>query len=375
MLDLDSKRRELEEAGTEINDLRLALKPEKMAAEAQALEAASYAEDFWQDVDQAQRLQTRLSQLKKNLEKFAQVEAEYEDLLALLDLIQEEDEPSLAGELASKEKAWQHQLQELRLQTYFTDKLDASNALLTLHAGAGGTEACDWVSMLFRMYARWAEHEDLALEVLDSVDGDEAGLKSISFAIRGEFAYGLLKHEMGVHRLVRISPFDSSGRRHTSFASLEVLPELDDTIQVDIKEEDLRIDYYRSSGAGGQHVNKTSSAVRLTHLPTNLVVACQNERSQIQNREMAMRMLKAKLYTLARQQQLAEIDDLKGDQKDIAWGNQIRSYVFCPYTLVKDNRTDLQTPDVEGVMDGELNPFIEAMLAKSAAESRQQEGV
>lgn len=368
MLDLDSKRRELEDALTEIEDLRLALKPDQMAEEAKALEAASYQEDFWQDIDQARKLQTELSRLKKSLEQFAQVEAEYEDLLALLDLIQEEDDLSLTPELETREAAWQHQLQELRLQTYFTDKLDTSNAILTLHAGAGGTEACDWVNMLFRMYARWAEHEALSLEVLDSVDGEEAGLKSITFAIRGDYAYGLLKHEMGVHRLVRISPFDSSGRRHTSFASLEVLPELDDTIEVEIREEDLRIDYYRSSGAGGQHVNKTSSAVRITHIPTNIVVACQNERSQIQNREMAMRMLKAKLYTLARQQQLAAIDDLKGEQKDIAWGSQIRSYVFCPYTLVKDNRTDLQTPDVEGVMNGDLNPFMEAMLAMSAAD-------
>jgi peptide chain release factor 2 len=245
----------------------------------------------------------------------------------------------------------------------FTGEHDNSNAILTLHAGAGGTEAQDWTEMLYRMYTRWAEDHDFQIKLLDILDGDEAGIKSVSFMVIGDNAYGYMKSEMGVHRLVRISPFDSSGRRHTSFASLEVMPELDDSIKIDIRSEDLRVDTYRSSGAGGQHVNKTESAIRLTHLPTGVVVSCQTERSQIQNRETAMNMLKAKLFALARAAQMDKIEDLKGNQMEIAWGSQIRSYVFCPYTMVKDHRTGYEQGDVDAVMDGDLDGFINAYLS------------
>lgn len=366
MIDLTNKLRELEEYGEEIAHLRKTLSPETIADNISALEAKTYEEGFWQNVDLASRIQKELSDQRKILSAFNELEEDYDFLLSLCELAIEEEDPEFMRHVEEREHLFSKALQTLRMQTYFDQELDENNAILTLHAGAGGTEACDWVSMLFRMYSRWAEQHDFSVKVLDSVDGEEAGLKSISFKLIGSFAYGMLKNEKGVHRLVRISPFDSSGRRHTSFASLEVLPELDEDIQVEIDDDDLRIDYYRASGAGGQHVNKTSSAVRITHLPTNIVVACQNERSQLQNREVAMQMLKAKLYTLAKEKQLEKVDDLKGEQKDIAWGNQIRNYVFCPYTLVKDNRTDVQVGDINAVMDGDLDPFILAMLAQNA---------
>jgi peptide chain release factor 2 len=251
----------------------------------------------------------------------------------------------------------------MRLATLLTGEYDDSNAILTLHAGAGGTEAQDWVEMLYRMYFRWAEAHGYQVKILDILDGDEAGLKSVSFMVTGDNAYGFLRTEMGVHRLVRISPFDASGRRHTSFASLEVMPELDDSIKIDIRSEDLKVDTYRASGAGGQHINKTESAIRITHIPTGVVVSCQTERSQIQNRETAMKMLKAKLFALARAAQMDRIEDLKGNQMDIAWGSQIRSYVFCPYTMVKDHRTGYEVVDVGKVMDGDLDGFINASLS------------
>jgi len=256
----------------------------------------------------------------------------------------------------------QDEYEKLRLETLFTGEYDNSNAILTLHAGAGGTEAQDWNEMLYRMYTRWAEAHNFQVKLLDILDGDEAGLKSVSFMVIGENAYGWLRSEMGVHRLVRISPFDSSGRRHTSFASLEVMPELDESIKIDIRAEDLRVDTYRSSGAGGQHVNKTESAIRLTHLPTGVVVSCQTERSQVQNRETAMGMLRSKLFALAMAAHMDRIEDLKGNQMEIAWGSQIRSYVFCPYTMVKDHRTGYEVVDVAGVMDGDLDGFINASL-------------
>ena len=254
------------------------------------------------------------------------------------------------------------EIEKLQLQTLLSGKYDKNNAILTLHPGAGGTESQDWAEMLYRMYTRWAAKNGYEVKELDYLEGDEAGIKSVTFEIVGENAYGYMKCEMGVHRLVRISPFDAGGRRHTSFASLEVLPEITDDIQIEINPDDLRIDTYRASGAGGQHINKTSSAVRITHIPTNIVVACQSERSQIQNRETAMRMLKSKLLNLKEQEQKDTIDELKGEQKDIAWGSQIRSYVFCPYTLVKDHRTNFEVGNVESVMDGNIDGFIESFL-------------
>lgn len=378
MIDLNILTGQLEEYREALDELELAFQPEKIKDRITELENLTYEADFWQDVERAKQVQKELTHLKKKQSALQDVQAKYEDLLVLCELAKEETDPAGQKELFdSLETAlanWTEEMATLRLQVYFTGDLDSNNAILTLHAGAGGTEACDWTSMLFRMYERWAEHHAMEVKVLDSVDGDEAGIKSITFHVSGDYAYGMLKTEMGVHRLVRISPFDSSGRRHTSFASLEVLPELDRDIEIDIREEDLRTDYYRSSGAGGQHVNKTSSAVRITHLPTGVVVACQNERSQLQNRETAMAMLKAKLFTLARSRQLEKIDELKGDQKDIAWGSQIRSYVFCPYTLVKDNRTGFENPDITAVMDGEIDSFIETRLAQLAAAKNREDG-
>ena len=273
----------------------------------------------------------------------------------------EEEIKKLTDELSKIEK----EITNLEINTLLSGKYDINNAIITLHPGAGGTESQDWVQMLYRMYTRWAQDNGYAVKELDFLDGDEAGIKSVTALISGEYAYGYLKGEMGVHRLVRISPFDSGGRRHTSFASVEVLPEITDDIEIEINPDDLRIDTYRASGAGGQHINKTSSAVRITHIPTNIVVACQTERSQIQNKETAMKMLKSKLLTLKEKENKEKIEDLKGNQMDIAWGSQIRSYVFCPYTLVKDHRTNYEVGNVQAVMDGDLNGFIDAYLRKS----------
>lgn len=372
MIEFEALGREIDEFEQPLLEVKAALHPEESELRIGELEMRSAQPGFWDDPDHAQTVQRELTQLKKKLALIHTLEEKYDELRLLCELGNEEEDPAVLGELKQLIRQFEKDLETLRLETYFTGELDGNNATMTLHAGAGGTEACDWTSMLYRMYTRWAEDHDMAVRVLDSADGDEAGIKAISFKVEGENAYGLLKNEMGVHRLVRISPFDSSGRRHTSFASVEVIPELDETIHVEIRPEDLRVDYYRSSGAGGQHVNKTSSAVRLTHLPTGLVVACQNERSQIQNRETAMQMLKAKLYTLARQAQLDRVEDLKGSQLDNAWGSQIRSYVFCPYTLVKDNRTEVQTADIDGVMNGDIDPFISASLAQNARVNKKE---
>lgn len=372
MIEFEILEREIAEYEQPLADVKAALHPEQTRLKIEELEMRSAQPGFWDDPDHAQSIQRELTHMKRKIEAIQELEDKFEELKLLCELGNEEEDKTLLEELRQQIKLFDKKLESLKLETYFTGELDGNNATMTLHAGAGGTEACDWTSMLYRMYSRWAEDHDMTVRVLDSADGDEAGLKSISFKVEGENAYGLLKNEMGVHRLVRISPFDSSGRRHTSFASVEVMPELDDTIHVEIRPEDLRTDYYRSSGAGGQHVNKTSSAVRLTHLPTGVVVACQNERSQLQNREIAMQMLKAKLYTLAKQAQLERVEDLKGDQMDNAWGSQIRSYVFCPYTLVKDNRTDIQTADIDGVMDGDIDPFIAASLAQNARTQQKE---
>lgn len=346
----------LERLGTALDIARL-------TDQVKELEARAAEPDFWQDVENAQAVQTKMKHIQARIDRYQSLLADFDDLEVLLELGSEEDDPAIAKEVGEQLQLLDAQIDKLTLETLLTGEHDDSNALMTLHAGAGGTEAQDWCEMLFRMYSRWADSQAFELTVLDYQDGEEAGIKSVSFKVSGPNAYGYLRSEHGVHRLVRISPFDSSGRRHTSFASVEVLPELDSSIHIDIRPEDLKVDTYRSSGAGGQHVNKTSSAVRLTHLPTGIVVACQNERSQIQNRETALNMLKAKLYQLAKQKNLDKIDDLKGDVMDIAWGSQIRSYVFCPYTMVKDHRTNYETGDVDGVMDGALDPFIEAYLA------------
>ncbi len=374
IIEFEEDKEKIREGREKLAELRQALHMEKTELRMEELEHRSAEPEFWNDLEEAKKVQKELTHLKNKRDNFFRLSMLLDDAEVLIELGEEEDDQQVADEVRKKLKVFANEAEALSMETYFTGELDANNAILTLHAGAGGTEACDWTGMLFRMYSRWAEDHDFKLSVLDSVDGEEAGIKSISFKMEGENAYGLLSSEMGVHRLVRISPFDSSGRRHTSFASVEVLPELDDSINIEVRPEDLRVDTYRSSGKGGQHVNKTSSAVRLTHLPTGVVVACQNERSQIQNREVAMQMLKAKLYTMARQAQLDRVEDLKGEQMDIGWGSQIRSYVFCPYTLVKDNRTGVENSDVGAVMDGELDPFIRAWLAQRVSSNDKNIG-
>ncbi len=363
MLEFDNIRLELEGLEAPVATLRESLHIEHVMTQISELEARTQEPDFWNDVEKAQNLQTKLRRLQKKVDSFNALNNEREELLTLCELANEEEDMDSLPELQTGLATLKEDFEKMRLETLLTGEYDRNNAILTLHAGAGGTEAQDWVSMLYRMYTRWAEVHGYEIKVLEYLDGDEAGIKSCSMMLTGENAYGFLRSELGVHRLVRISPFDASGRRHTSFASCEVMPELDDSIEIKIDPSDLRVDTYRSTGKGGQHINKTDSAVRLTHIPTGVVVACQSERSQIQNRETAMNMLKAKLFALAQAAQMEKIEDLKGNQMEIAWGSQIRSYVFCPYTMVKDHRTGYEEVDVDAVMDGHLDGFINAFLS------------
>lgn len=327
------------------------------------LESETVKEEFWQKApSETGKVLSQIKQIKNKVEQYKKIEEEILNLQDLTELANMENDESVAKDILKSTSNLEQEIEKLQLETLLSGKYDKNNAILTLHPGAGGTESQDWAEMLYRMYTRWAAKNGYKVKELDYLEGDEAGIKSVTFEIVGENAYGYMKSEMGVHRLVRISPFDAGGRRHTSFASLEVLPEITDDIQIEINPDDLRVDTYRASGAGGQHINKTSSAVRITHIPTNIVVACQSERSQIQNRETAMRMLKSKLLNLKEQEQKDTIDELKGEQKDIAWGSQIRSYVFCPYTLVKDHRTNYEVGNVESVMDGNIDGFIESYL-------------
>lgn len=304
----------------------------------------------------------RITELKKKLENYNNVVKQYEDVVVLIQLGLEEQDDSITKEAESLANAFIADYEGLRVSTLLDGEYDRNNAILTLHSGAGGTEACDWVLMLMRMYLRWAEKKGYKTEIIDQLPGEEAGIKSVTIEVIGENAFGYLKSEKGVHRLVRISPFDSSGRRHTSFASCDVMPEIDDNIELEINPDDLRIDTYRASGAGGQHVNKTSSAIRITHIPTGIVVQCQNERSQFKNRDFAMKMLKYKLLELEREKQAEKLSDIRGEVKDIAWGSQIRSYVFHPYNMVKDHRTNEEVGNINAVMDGLIDPFINSYL-------------
>ena len=313
-------------------------------------------------MEHSQKILQKTKQLKDKIKRFEKLHSDWEDTLTLIELANEENDESMLGEITSSFNAITEELDSMTLETLLSGPYDKNNAIMTFHAGAGGTEAQDWCSMLIRMYQMWAQKNGYSCSMIDYLDGDEAGMKSATILIEGLNAYGYLKSEKGVHRLVRISPFDASGRRHTSFASIEVMPEMDDSIQIDIRSEDLHVDTYRSSGAGGQHINKTSSAVRITHIPTGIVVACQTQRSQHQNRDYAMKMLTAKLLELAEQQHKDKIEDIKGVQKEIAWGSQIRSYVFHPYNLVKDHRSGFEMGNIGAVMDGELNGFINAYL-------------
>jgi peptide chain release factor 2 len=334
-----------------------------MENELEELEHRASEPEFWNDAGNSQKVLQRTKTLQNKLENYKMLVKDSEETLTLIELGLEEKDDTILEEVNSSFEDVSARYEKLRLETLMTGEYDANNAIITLHAGAGGTEAMDWVQMLFRMYTRWAEKNDFTVQVLDMLDGDEAGIKSVTVKISGEYAYGYLRSEKGVHRLVRISPFDASGRRHTSFASMEVMPELDDSVKVEINPDDLKMDVYRASGAGGQHVNKTSSAVRITHIPTGIIVACQNERSQLQNREMAMKMLKAKLLELKEREQAEKLSQIQGEQMDIAWGSQIRSYVFCPYTLVKDHRTNYEDGNVQKIMDGEIDGFIHAYLS------------
>lgn len=366
MVELDLLQQELTKENEPLLLLRDSLHLDEAIRKISELELRSAEPGFWDDVEQAQKIQQEITSLKKKQTAFNETADLLENLQILCELGILEEDNSILDELNKGFSDYKEKFDKLKMETLFNREHDSLNALMTLHPGAGGTEAQDWTQMLYRMYSRWAEQHGFSLEILDYLDGDEAGIKNVSFRVAGENAYGFLKSEAGVHRLVRISPFDSSGRRHTSFASVEVVPELDDSVNIEIETDDLRIDYYRASGAGGQHVNKTSSAVRITHLPTGIVVSCQSERSQRQNRETAMNMLKSKLYTLALQAQTERIEDLKGDQLEIGWGSQIRSYIFMPYTKVKDHRTDFEMGDVEAVMNGNLDGFINAYLIEQA---------
>ncbi|MBR0141274.1 MAG: peptide chain release factor 2 [Ruminococcus sp.] len=317
---------------------------------------------FWDDLENSQKVLQETKSLEKKIEKFNRLNESLEDIITLIELSIEEDDESSIDEITSESNAFKSKLEEEKLATLLNGEYDNSNAILTFHAGAGGTEAQDWAEMLYRMYNRWAERHDYKVTLLDYLDGDDAGMKSASILIEGDNAYGYMKSESGVHRLVRISPFDASGRRHTSFAALEVMPEIDDSIEVDIRPEDIEMEVYRSSGAGGQKVNKTSSAVRLIHKPTGIVVSCQTQRSQYQNKDYAMKMLRAKLVEIKEREHLEKIEDIKGVQYQIAWGSQIRSYVFMPYTLAKDHRTGFENGNIQAVMDGDIDGFINAYL-------------
>lgn len=320
------------------------------------------APDFWNDPVVSQEKMKELKSLKDDVQTYATLSGQYDDIETMIEMGYEEEEPELIPEIAEMMDEFISTYENIRMKTLLSGEYDRNNAILSLHAGAGGTESCDWAAMLFRMYSRWADKKGFQLEVLDSLDGDEAGIKSITFQVNGENAYGYLKSEKGVHRLVRISPFNAAGKRQTSFVSCDVMPDIEEDVDIEIKDEDIRIDTYRSSGAGGQHINKTSSAIRITHYPTGIVVQCQNERSQHMNKDKAMQMLKAKLYLLKQEENAAKAAGIRGEVTEIGWGNQIRSYVMQPYTMVKDHRTGVESGNVDAVMDGGLDPFINGYL-------------
>ena len=320
------------------------------------------APDFWNDPEVSQNKMKEVKSLKDDVATYAALSAQYDDIETMIEMGYEENDPELIPEIDQMMKEFVQTYEDIRMKTLLSGEYDRNNAIVSLHAGAGGTESCDWAAMLYRMYTRWADKKGFSVEVLDSLDGEEAGIKSITFQVNGENAYGYLKSEKGVHRLVRISPFNAAGKRQTSFVSCDVMPDIEEDVDVDIREEDIRIDTFRSSGAGGQHINKTSSAIRITHFPTGIVVQCQNERSQHMNKDKAMQMLKAKLYLLKQEENAAKAAGIRGEVTDIGWGNQIRSYVMQPYTMVKDHRTGVESGNVDAVMDGNIDPFINGYL-------------
>ena len=377
MLQIEDLKQELQNQQPRIHDLREALGYDRLAAEKKKLDEEAAKPDFWNDVENTKKVLKEQKVLSEKMGSYDSLVRMYEDAQTMVELASEEtfsseeEQEAFLQEIRTNIREIDQKIEEEKLSALLTGEFDANNAILTFHAGAGGTEAQDWVQMLYRMYARWSERHHFKVKVLDYLAGEEAGIKSASILITGTNAYGFLKSEHGVHRLVRISPFDASGRRQTSFASLEVMPEIDDDYNIEINPVDLKIDTYRSGGAGGQHVNKTESAIRITHIPTGVIVACQNERSQHQNREVAMKMLKAKLAQIKEKEHLKRIEDIKGEQQQIGWGSQIRSYVFMPYTLVKDHRTGCETGNISAVMDGDIDQFINEYL-KAASQGELQ---
>ena len=367
MLEFEEYKAKLNGIKPSLDLLKDALKLEAAQKEIEELEAASAREGFWNDVERSQKVQKRLKHLKDKCENYQKLCSAWEDMQVMCEMALEENDGSMLEELKSEFAAFSEKLESTRLSTLLTGEYDSNNAILTFHAGAGGTEAQDWASMLYRMYNMWADRHGYKVKVMDYLDGDEAGIKSATIMIEGENAYGFLKSEHGIHRLVRISPFDAAGRRHTSFAAVEVMPEISDDSEIELRDEDIKMDVYRSSGAGGQKVNKTSSAVRLTHIPTGIVVASQVERSHFQNLENCKNMLRARLAEIKEREHLEKISDIKGVQMKIEWGSQIRSYVFMPYQLVKDHRTEYENGNIDNVMNGDLDGFINAFLSMKAA--------
>lgn len=374
MLQFEECKRELEEQQEALAKLEEALGLPKLREEVEMLEHKSAEPGFWDNMQEAQKVTQRMAGLKAKDEGYQKLATRLDDCLALVEMGDEAEDLSLLEEIQGEMEAIREQTAAMRLSTLLTGEYDSNNAILTFHAGSGGTEAQDWAEMLFRMYTRWSESKGYKVTTLDYLDGDEAGLKSASILVEGENAYGYLKSEAGVHRLVRVSPFDAAGRRHTSFSSLEVMPEIEEDNSVEINPDDIKMEVYRASGAGGQKVNKTSSAVRLIHIPTGIVVSCQVERSQYQNRDVAMKMLISKLVEIKERENLEKISDIKGEQKEITWGSQIRSYVFMPYTMVKDHRTGFETGNVNAVMDGDLDGFINAYLT-AQSQNALREGI
>ena len=373
ILILEQSVSRLKDLGKKIEELGVSLDVEALRKSVDELDLQTQAADFWSDPKHSQQILSKMKGLKDKLEGYLNLKSEYDSVCELHALANEADDESLVDEILQSIDKVEAEYDTQKIALLLSGEYDANNALISIHPGAGGTEAQDWASMLYRMYQRFAERRGFTCKTLDYLDGDEAGLKSVTMQISGPYAYGYLKSESGVHRLVRVSPFDASGRRHTSFASVEVMPEIDDTIEVDIRPEDIKMDVYRASGAGGQKVNKTSSAVRLTHIPTGIVVSCQVERSQYQNRDVAMTMLKSKLIEIKEREHLDTIADIKGDQKEIGWGSQIRSYVLMPYTLAKDHRTNYEMGNINAVMDGDLDGFINAYLKMQSLEKLESD--
>ncbi len=362
MLELDELKAQLKTYEEPMQQMRSSLDLDNKEKRIEELERTMSEPGFWENPEKASKLQKELGALKNGIEAFSKLENLYEETLMLIDMANEDDDASVLPDVQADIAQFQETFESMRIRTLLSGPYDANDAIVTLHSGAGGTEACDWCSMLYRMYSRWIDKKGLSMEILDSLDGDEAGIKSITFQVNGENAYGLLKSEMGIHRLVRISPFNAAGKRQTSFVSCDVMPDIEEDVDIEVRDEDIRIDTYRSSGAGGQHINKTSSAIRITHFPTGIVVTCQNERSQFQNKDKAMQMLKARLLMLKMEENREKAAGIRGEVKEIGWGSQIRSYVFQPYTMVKDLRTGQETGNVQAVMDGDLDPFIDAYL-------------